>query len=691
MLQCPHMGTSKLDAPGFLLETVSALIGAGGLREFDRVLAGELTRRLHGDAAGLYLYNQSAHSFTPASSNFADPAHLTNRIGQLPAAGTMKEAAVRTGMALLCEDVRASRWTEVAVVGKAGFRSAVMAPLLLRRGQGAHADGRPIAVVFVGARARAAFSEADRLLLQELALQIAPVLRNVLATEERDALMALNSRIIVGTVTIDSLLPAITDILQRAIPHEMRGLVRFTGAARNPWFEPIYTDGLELDLAQLRRYPFERMAPAEMLATGKPVLITGYGHERFPERDYIESLGVLSAMLCPLTVRRQPFGFLAIGSRRRNAFSERDLALAEQVGHHLSQAIANILAYEEIRRLTDRLEQENVYLKEERVAAGDRKELVGESPALQKTLKAIEKVAPTDSAVLVTGETGTGKELVAQAIHQLSPRKHKPLIKVNCAALPPTLIETELFGHEKGAFTNATARKIGRFELADGGTIFLDEVGDIPLELQAKLLRVLEAHELDRVGGARTIALNVRVLAATNADLEQAVGNGTFRADLYYRLNVFPIRIPPLRERRDDIPMLARHFVKKYAARHRKAVSRIAPPAVQALTAYAWPGNVRELEHVIERAVILAQGQILTLDEFENEFAPGLSEGADKFAKAPRTLADAERAHILDALAQTNWVVAGSNGAAARLGLKRSTLQHRMRKLGILKPPTTRA
>ncbi len=685
MLQCPHMGTSAREASGFLLETVSALIGTGGLREFDRVLAGELTRRLRCDAAGLYLYNQSAHSFTPASSNFADPAHLTHQVGQLPASGTMKEAAVRTGTALICEDVLASRWTEGTVVAKAGFRSAVMAPLLLYHNRSERREGRPIAVVFVAARAGAAFSEADRRLLQELALQIAPVLQHVLAAEERDTLMALASRVVVGTVTIDSLLPAITDILQRAMPHEMRGLVRFTSHAHGPWFEPIYTNGLELDLEQLRRYPFDRMAPAEMLATGKPVLITGYGHERFPERDYIESLGVLSAMLCPLTDRQHPFGFLAIGSRRRNAFSERDLALAEQVGYHLSQAIANILAYEEIRRLKDQFEQETVYLKEERGASVDRKELVGESPALQQALKAIEQVAPTDSTVLIAGETGTGKELVAQAIHQLSPRKHKPFIKVNCAALPPTLIESELFGHEKGAFTNAMARKLGRFELADGGTIFLDEVGDIPLELQAKLLRVLEAQELERVGNSRTIKVNIRVLAATNVDLEQAVRDGAFRADLFYRLKVFPIRIPPLRERREDIPMLARHFVRKYGTRHRKAVSRIAAPALQALTTYAWPGNVRELEHVIERAVILAQGPILTIEELES-VVPAPPDGATQATKAPRTMADAERTHILHALAQTNWVVAGANGAAARLGLKRSTLQHRMKKLGIRKP-----
>ena len=290
-------------------------------------------------------------------------------------------------------------------------------------------------------------------------------------------------------------------------------------------------------------------------------------------------------------------------------------------------------------------------------------------------------VAPTDSTVLITGETGTGKELVAQAIHRLSPRQHKALITVNCAALPPTLIESELFGHERGAFTNATSRKLGRFELAHGGTIFLDEVGELPIDLQMKLLRVLEAQEFDRVGGSHTIRVDVRVLAATNVDLDQAIKRGSFRADLFYRLNVFPLRLPTLRERREDIPLLARHFVKKYSQRHRKPVTRINSAALNALSGYDWPGNVRELEHVIERAVIVSQGSAITVDELD-----GLGRG-EAPSPEPRTLAEAERAHIVATLSRTNWILAGKQGAAEKLGLKRSTLQHRMKKLDISRPP----
>jgi formate hydrogenlyase transcriptional activator len=529
----------------------------------------------------------------------------------------------------------------------------------------------------VAAGRAGAFTDDDRLFLEQLGIQLGPVLQNILASEERDALMAINRHVVIETTTAGQLMPVVRDMLQRVVRQDMTGMVRFVESPEGPWFDIVYRDGVEIDLAQLRQFPFDQMAPAEILATGKPLLITGHNHAHFPERAYIESVGILSCILCPLIVRGAPYGFLAIGSRRRNAFSDRDLAFAEQIGFHLSQAITNFTAYEEIRVLKEQLEQENVYLRDEINATVDFKPLVGESAALQKTLKLIEQVAPTDSTVLITGETGTGKELLAQAIHRLSPRKEKPLITLNCAALPPTLIESELFGHEKGAFTHATARKIGRFELADGGTIFLDEVGDLPLDLQAKFLRVLEAQELQRVGGTQTIRVNVRVLAATNIDVDQAVKQGRFRSDLFYRLNVFPVRVPPLRERRDDIPSLARHFVKKYSGRHRRAITRIGHGTLKALVSYDWPGNVRELEHVIERAVIVSHGPLLAIDEL----APP-DEQTTK-GSAPRTLADAERTHILETLRQTNGVLAGKHGAATRLGMKRSTLQHRMKKLGI--------
>ncbi len=679
------MGTPQ--QADFLLHSVAALLAAKGARQFAEILSRQLAQRLRFSIAGLYLYNRAAHAFTPVSPISLDPAHEGYQIAQLPAAGTMKEAAIRSGIAVRCDDMADSQWAEGSVFKQARSPvSSVVAPLILRIEQ---TQPRPIAVMFAAAWSRAAFTENDCTLMMELADCAAPVLETVLTAQERDALRAITHRLVVGSFTLQSLVPAVEETLQQVIPHDMNGLVRFTQDRGAPWFEIVHQRGTSIDLTMLHQFPFERMAPAEMLATGRPLLITGHGHhERFPESRYIESLGILSAMLCPLIVRGQPYGFLALGSKRRNAFSERDLGLAEQVGHHLSQAISNLLAYGEIHALKEQLEQENVYLREEIVGSADLKQLVGGSAALQKTLKTIEQVAPTNSTVLITGETGTGKELVAQAIHQLSPRKEKAFIKVNCAALPPSLIESELFGHEKGAFTGAVARKIGRFELANGGTIFLDEIGEVPLNLQAKLLRVLEDRELERVGGQATLKLDVRLLAATNMDLDQAVKAGAFRADLYYRLKVFPIRIPALRERREDIPVLAKHFTKKYASQHRKPIARIASATLRALSAYAWPGNVRELEHLIERAVILSQGPVLAIDEFEQESLSGASE---KTGSRPKTLAEAERIHILDVLHHTNWVLAGQHGAATKLGMKRSTLQHRMKKLGIKRPSSSQA
>ena len=327
-----------------------------------------------------------------------------------------------------------------------------------------------------------------------------------------------------------------------------------------------------------------------------------------------------------------------------------------------------------------RLEAQNTYLQEEIKTEHNFGEMIGASAAIKKVFQAIEKVAATDATVLVTGETGTGKELIARAIHHLSHRKDAVLVKVNCAAIPAGLIESELFGHEKGAFTGALARKIGRFELADRATIFLDEVGEIPLELQTKLLRVLQEGEFERLGSTKTLKVNVRVIAATNRDLEKEVREGRFRSDLFYRLKVFPIHLPALRDRQQDIPLLVAYFVTKFATMMGKKVESVAGPAMEMLKAYAWPGNIRELEHVIERALILSQGSELDLGDWmpKNPAATG--------STPPSTLEDVERDHIIQVLNRTNWRVSGEQGAAHVLGLKPTTLEARMKKLGISRP-----
>lgn len=328
-----------------------------------------------------------------------------------------------------------------------------------------------------------------------------------------------------------------------------------------------------------------------------------------------------------------------------------------------------------------RLEAQNVYLQEEIKGNHNFDELIGSSTSLKTILKHVERVAPTDSTVLITGETGTGKELIARAIHNLSPRKNKPLVKVNCAAIPTGLIESELFGHEKGAFTGALARKMGRFEVADKGTIFLDEIGELPLDLQSKLLRVLQEDEFERVGGTQTFKVNVRLIAATSRNLEQLSKSGQYRPDLFYRLHVFPIHLPALREREGDIPVLAQYFVRKLAANCGKKIDRIPERMMTALQRYSWPGNIRELEHVIERAVILSEEQELEPIDW---LSPASSKGSGN--EKTLTLEEVERQHIRDVLEQTNWRVSGPTGAASVLGLKPTTLEARMKKLGIARP-----
>jgi formate hydrogenlyase transcriptional activator len=346
----------------------------------------------------------------------------------------------------------------------------------------------------------------------------------------------------------------------------------------------------------------------------------------------------------------------------------------------VEEALRNAL--EEVERLKVRLQAENVYLQEEIKIDHNFDEIISRNQALKNVLRKVEQVASTDATVLILGETGTGKELLARAIHNISNRRNRPLVKINCAALPANLIESELFGHEKGAFTGALSDKIGRFELADEGTVFLDEIGDLPLELQSKLLRILQDGEFERVGNPATIKVDVRVIAATNRKLVEAIKNNEFREDLYYRLNVFPINMPPLRERKEDIPILVNHFVRRYSANIGKKIDTIPRESMEILQSYDWPGNVRELENVIERAVILTNDSVLRIDDFAPNRPPDESRKFDDTGK----LHEVEKRHILDTLEECNWVIGGRRGAAARLGLPASTLRDRMKKLGIKKP-----
>jgi formate hydrogenlyase transcriptional activator len=433
-----------------------------------------------------------------------------------------------------------------------------------------------------------------------------------------------------------------------------------------------------------------REAAEYVFQTGEPVNFT---EEQLAADPVVAAAGHNSLRLLPLTGHDRVLGVLGLASSRMNGFTEDDLRFLDQVASQLALAIENALAYKHVSELKDKLAQENVYLESEIRSELHFEDIVGNSNALRRVLREVETVAPLDSTVLIYGETGTGKELIARALHNLSSRKSNAFVKLNCAAIPTGLLESELFGHEKGAFTGAITQRAGRFELAHRGTIFLDEAGEIPLELQPKLLRVLQEREFERLGSTRVIRIDARLIAATNRDLKAMVDDQKFRSDLYYRLNVFPIRVPALRERPEDIPLLVRHFVQQFSRRNNRVITTIPSESMEGLVRYYWPGNIRELQNVIERAVITSKGPVLRVSVADHK--SDLSETASltyaaRAITSPANrsslqdmLDETERAQILRALEATNGVVGGPKGAAARLGIKRTTLHVRMQKLGI--------
>jgi formate hydrogenlyase transcriptional activator len=421
----------------------------------------------------------------------------------------------------------------------------------------------------------------------------------------------------------------------------------------------------------------EDAAGMRAFETGEAVSLMAGNGQMLPAET--AAAGVQSLCHIPLISRNRTVGLLTLARLAPMAFSSKDLTFLGLIANQVAIAVENALAYHEIAELKDRLAQEKLYLEDEIRSELNFEEIVGRSPSLRKVLQEIETVAPTGSTVLIYGETGTGKELIARAIHNLSERSRGAFVKLNCAAIPTGLLESEMFGHEKGAFTGAVSQRVGRFELANRGTVFLDEIGEIPLELQPKLLRVLQEREFERLGSSHTLRTDARLIAATNRDLAQMVEDQKFRADLYYRLNVFPVHVPSLRERPEDIPLLVRHFVQQFARKMGKSIDTIPSDTMNVLTRYHWPGNIRELQNLLERAVILSTGPVLKVPvkDLQVQAVPAAAAGKVE------TLEAAERRHILDALEASNWVIAGPRGAATALGLKRSTLQARMDKLGI--------
>jgi formate hydrogenlyase transcriptional activator len=533
-------------------------------------------------------------------------------------------------------------------------------------------------------------------LLQQVARLVAVAVDNALnaqkaaclqkkLAEERDRLrlMLEVNNAVVTHLDLRELCRVLAATLRRVLRQDYTSLALYIEASRS-WrlYALDFPAGKKGLLQEELNVPFDGAPASGAFTTRQPALYSRADLEHL-QSDIARRLlaeGINSLCTVPLLSRSRVLGTLNVGRLDGSAFSAAEVDLLAQAAGQFALAVENALAFREISDLKDRLAQEKSYLEDEIRTEGTFAEIIGDSPAIHRILRQVEIVGPSPTTVLIQGETGTGKELIARAIHRLSARRDRTFIKLNCAAIPTGLLESELFGHEKGAFTGAIARKIGRFELADGGTLFLDEVGDIPLELQPKLLRVLQEQEFERLGSTKTVRVDARLVAATNRDLVKMVADREFRNDLYYRLNVFPIALPPLRERPEDIPLLARYFVQQHAQRLNRPVRSISEKAMAILTRYGWPGNVRELENYIERAVLLSPGSELRVSADDLKGPNGIT------LESTRTLVDAEREHILKVLEQANWVIGGPFGAAARLGMKRTTLQSKMRKLGITRP-----
>jgi len=570
---------------------------------------------------------------------------------------------------------------------EAGVKSGCVVPLICH--------GNALGTLAIASLRESAFTEADAELLSQIGTQVAIAVENALNFEklraaereivkERDhsrLLLEINNAV-VSQLDLKELLKCTSASLQRVVPHDVAhiALCDSSGTQLRVRALDIHKPIEGLDEGLL--FSIEGTPEGEAIHTGRAVLIRNRSEiERYSPHTVrsTAAYGIASGCIAPLVAQGRKLGSLSILSFREGAFTEEDAKVLTHCSQQIALAVQNALAVAALEQLKDKLAREKLYLEDEIRSELNFEEIIGQSPALRKVLQMVETVANSDSTVLLLGETGTGKELIARAVHNHSRRKLRTFVKLNCAAIPTGLLESELFGHEKGAFTGAISQKIGRLELADQGTLFLDEVGDIPLDIQPKLLRALQEREFERLGSTHTKKVNVRLVAATNRNLEKMIADREFRSDLYYRLNVFPIRIPPLRERPDDIPLLVRYFAEKLSRQMQKSIESVPAAAMAKLKAWHWPGNIRELENLIERSVILTNGSVLQvpLSELEGQRINGDS------LNVATTLESTEREHIIKILRETQGVLAGPNGAAFRLGLKRTTLQYKMKKLGI--------
>jgi formate hydrogenlyase transcriptional activator len=672
-----------------LLEVAEAIASYRDLRELFHVLAERLHLVVEFDYLNLILHDAKRNVMRLHILETSRPTHVEPGL-EIPIEWSAAGMVLETQEPLIIPDINKEERFPLMkeVMQREGIVSLCVLPLTFAQ--------RKLGCLGFGRDNGTPYADSEVEFMQQAARLVAVAVDNALnydrvqkyqtqLAEERDRLRLLLevNNAVISNLDSKKLFTAIAASLRRVLHHDFTSLSLFDSKRNVMRLQALDFPESRGFFREEMEAPLENNTPSgTCFSQRKPVLLRApdFANCASSVAELLQAEGVRVIICVPLFSPNRILGTLNVGSLSDGAFTQSDVDLISQVAAQVAIAVENALAYEEIAALKNKLAEEKLYLEDEIRSERNFEEIIGESSSLKKILKQVETVAPTESTVLLQGETGTGKELFARAIHNISERRARTLVKINCAAIPTGLLESELFGHERGAFTGAIAQKIGRFELADGGTLFLDEVGDIPPELQPKLLRVLQEQEFERLGGTRTIRVNIRLVAATNRDLVQMVAERQFRSDLFYRLNVFPIQIPPLRQRREDIPVLVRYFAQKYARQMNRPIDSISAETMAALTNYHWPGNIRELENLIERAVILSRGPALEVPLTE------LRESADSEAGTSETLEAAERDHILRVLRDTGWVLAGPKGAAARLGVKRTTLQARITKLGIKRP-----
>ena len=651
-------------------------------------LAQRLPRIVPFDVINLVLYDPTRdtmrlHALVAPESNRTRPGL------EFPMNETSTSLVWESQQPVIVEDVaRETRFPRLmSVLRENGVRSYCTVPL-------SSALRRLGAMSFGSAQPRT-YHETEVQFMQQVARQVAVAVDNVLHAEsarqaqqqlarERDRIRLLLevNNAVVSHLNLDDLFPAVSACLRRVIQHDGSGLVLVDEENRRFRVHVLRFAKNEsfIEEGEVASDCCAKCPSGIAITTRNPAVFKADDLKALsaesPVAQRLVAEGIKMFCSVPLLSHDRALGALNVGRCNAEAFSPEDIELLTEVAKQVAIAVENAQTYRQLAELKDKLAKEKVYLEEEVRTEHNFGEIVGNSAALRKVLKEVETVAPTGSTVLIHGETGTGKELIARALHDLSPRRDRTFVKLNCAAIPTGLLESELFGHEKGAFTGAITQRVGRLELANGGTLFLDEVGDIPLELQPKLLRALQEQEFERLGSARTVRVDVRLVAATNCDLQQMVADGKFRSDLFYRLNVFPIKLPPLRERSEDIPLLVRHFAQQFAQKMGRGIESIPAEVMDALMRYPWPGNVREMQNVIERAVILSRNGRLRI-------APQSLACAEPSQKLNGQLDAREREAIETALRATAGRVAGPHGAAQRLGLPHSTLEFRIKKLGI--------